>query len=125
MAVSAINALNGAELDGRDIRVDYVLPRGTRPERPPRYNSYNRQTGNRIYIGNLPWKMDEYDLRDTFEEYGTVVDARVITDKETGRSRGFGFVTMEEESGMRTAIDNLDGAECEGRMLRVNEAEQR
>jgi nucleolin len=125
-AAAAIDGTNGRDLDGREIRVDYVAARGARPERPPRTGGmkYNNN-GHRIYIGNLPWKMDEYDLRDTFEEFGEVSDARVITDRETGRSRGFGFVTMADEADMRNAIQGLDGAECDGRALRVNEAESR
>jgi len=123
VASAAVEGLNGHVIDGRELRVDFHQQNRTPRERTERRSQPSR-TGNRIYIGNLPWRFDDYDLKDAFEEFGNVEDARVITDRETGRSRGFGFVTMVEEESMEKAIAALDGAECDGRQLRVNKAEK-
>jgi RNA recognition motif-containing protein len=79
----------------------------------------------KLYVGNLSWNTDEHGLRSTFEEHGTVEDARVITDRETGRSRGFGFVTFANSEDAQRAMEALNGAEVDGRELRVNEAQER
>jgi RNA recognition motif-containing protein len=78
----------------------------------------------KIYVGNLPWSATEADLRDMFSSYGTVHSASVITDRETGRSRGFGFVEMDDGDAEK-AIRELDGRDLQGRAMRVNEAHQR
>ncbi len=75
-----------------------------------------------IYVGNLDYKVNENDLQGIFEDYGNVSSAKVITDKYSGRSKGFGFVTMEEESEAKKAIDELNGATLENRAMVVNEA---
>jgi len=77
-----------------------------------------------LYVGNLSWGVDDDSLRTFFESYGEVTDARVITDRETGRSRGFGFVEMPDE-GARKAIANGDSKELDGRALKINEAKPR
>ncbi len=77
-----------------------------------------------LYVGNLPWTVSEDDLTQAFQQYATVVSTRVATDRETGRSRGFGFVEVEEENA-QAAIDALHGAEWGGRVLTVNEARPR
>jgi RNA recognition motif-containing protein len=63
----------------------------------------------RIYVGNLPWQVDDARLEEVFSEHGKVVNARVVSDRETGRSRGFGFVTMSSETELQDAIAALDG----------------
>lgn len=73
-----------------------------------------------IYVGNLNYKTTDSDLSDLFERYGSVKSARVITDRDTGRSKGFGFVEMSE--GGQDAIKALNGTEVNGRALKVNEA---
>jgi RNA recognition motif-containing protein len=78
-----------------------------------------------IYVGNLPWKLSDEELQAMFQEHGSVRRAQVITDRETGRSRGFGFVEMEDDAEAQRAIDALNGADCQGRPLTVNEARQR
>lgn len=78
-----------------------------------------------IYVGNLAWKATDSDLQAAFEAYGEVTSARVITDRETGRSRGFGFVEMADDEAARQAIDALNDQEMQGRTLRVNEARPR
>jgi RNA recognition motif-containing protein len=77
-----------------------------------------------MYVGNLPYDTNDEGLREIFEEFGTVIDVKVIMDRETGRSRGFGFVEMDDESA-RKAMEELNGREIGGRTLRVNEAEER
>ena len=76
-----------------------------------------------LYVGNLPFGTTADDLREAFAQYGTVTSAQVVSDRETGRSRGFGFVEMAE--GADEAIANLNGAQFQGRPLTVNEARPR
>ena len=78
----------------------------------------------KIYVGNLPWSATEADLRELFSSVGTVHSAAVITDRDTGRSRGFGFIEMDD-SEAEQAISQLDGREMDSRPLRVNEAQER
>ena len=78
-----------------------------------------------IYVGNVAYRLSDEDLREAFEAYGTVESARVIKDRETGRSKGFGFVEMPEEEEARAAIDALNGAEIQGRAVIVNQARPR
>lgn len=75
-----------------------------------------------IYVGNLDYKVNEDDLKNVFEEYGQVSDSVVIADKFSGRSKGFGFVTMENQSEAKQAIEELNGASYENRNMVVNEA---
>ncbi len=79
----------------------------------------------KIYVGNLPWSSTSADLEAMFAEHGAVRSAEVISDRETGRSRGFGFVEMESEEGMQAAVSALNGLELNGRPLTVNEARER
>jgi RNA recognition motif-containing protein len=78
-----------------------------------------------IYVGNLPFSVNNAELENLFSEHGTVSSAQVIMDRETGRSRGFGFVEMEGADTARAAIEALDGADVDGRRLKVNEARER
>ena len=75
-----------------------------------------------IFVGNLSYRSTEDSLRAAFEAYGVVDSAKIITSRETGRSRGFGFVEMPDEEEAKAAIAGLDGKELDGRPLRVNEA---
>lgn len=79
----------------------------------------------RIYVGNLPWSVDNDSLRDMFSSYGDVADAVVIRDRETGRSRGFGFVDLSDDEAGNSAIEAMHGTEIEGRDLVVNQAQER
>jgi cold-inducible RNA-binding protein len=78
-----------------------------------------------IYVGNLTFSTTNLDLRQLFEPYGVVDEIRVIMDRETGRSKGFGFVEMPDGTAARTAITKLQGQQIEGRTLTVNEAKPR
>ena len=78
--------------------------------------------GRKLYVGNLPYSITEQSLQDTFAQFGTVESANVITDRDTGQSKGFGFVEMSSESEAQKAIQELDGSSIEGRAIKVNEA---
>ncbi len=75
-----------------------------------------------IYVSNLSFNVQDEDLREFFTEYGEVTSAKIINDRETGRSRGFGFVEMSDDEASKKAIAELDGAEVEGRTIKVMEA---
>jgi uncharacterized membrane protein YgcG len=81
--------------------------------------------GKRLYVGNLPWSFSSADLSALFAPYGTVKSAEVISDRETGRSRGFGFVELETQEAMEQAISALHESDMQGRALTVNEARER
>lgn len=81
--------------------------------------------GNRLFVGSLSWDTDDSALRSAFERFGQVEDAKVMTDRETGRSRGFGFVTFADEAMAQLAMREMDGAVLDGRTLAVNEAQER
>lgn len=78
-----------------------------------------------IYVGNLPYSTRDNDLNQLFGSYGSVSSARVIMDRETGRSKGFGFVEMDNADEAKSAISELNGQEFQGRALKVNEAKPR
>ncbi|XP_074285781.1 glycine-rich RNA-binding protein-like [Silene latifolia] len=79
----------------------------------------------RCFVGGLAWATDERSLEEAFSQYGTVTDSKIINDRETGRSRGFGFVTFADEQSMKDAIEGLNGQELNGRSITVNEAQSR
>ena len=81
--------------------------------------------GKKLYVGNLSFSATEAELRELFEKHGTVETVNLITDRETGRSRGFAFVEMEDPSKAEAAMQALDGSDLGGRNLRVNEAHDR
>ena len=78
--------------------------------------------GSKLYVGGLPYSVTEQQLNDTFGAHGTVASARIITDKFTGQSRGFGFVEMSDDTAAKKAISELDQATVEGRAIKVVEA---
>ena len=78
-----------------------------------------------IYVGNLSYSLSEQELRDAFAAHGDVSSVKILTDRETGRSRGFGFVEMPNQSEGEAAIAQLNGKDLDGRALRVNEARPR
>lgn len=81
--------------------------------------------GNKLYVGNLTYKVADGDLLQLFEPHGSVLSAKVVMDRESGRSKGFGFVEMDSQEGARTAIAALNGKDHDGRSLTVNEARPR
>ncbi|CAH8369259.1 unnamed protein product [Eruca vesicaria subsp. sativa] len=78
----------------------------------------------RCFVGGLAWATADADLERTFSQFGEVIDYKIINDRETGRSRGFGFVTFKDEKSMRDAIEEMNGKELDGRTITVNEAQR-
>lgn len=111
----AIDGADGVVYKGRSLTVSVSLPRGQKA--PPR-----EKRDTKLYVGNLSFYTDVDAVRSLFEEYGEVKDCYMPVDRETGRPRGFAFVTMDPEAAMRAA-DETDGYEMDGRIIRVNEAQ--
>ena len=78
-----------------------------------------------IFVGSLPYRLEEADLKELFEAYGEVSSVKLISDRETGRSKGFGFVEMPDDEAAQKAIAGLNGAEVSGRSIAVSQAEER
>ncbi len=78
--------------------------------------------GRKLYVGNLPYTATEQDLSEKFAACGTVESAKMITDRDTGRSKGFGFIEMASDAEAQAAIESLDGTDYDGRPMKVNEA---
>jgi len=78
--------------------------------------------GRKLYVGNLPDSATEQDLSDKFATFGTVESAKLITDRDTGKSRGFGFIEMASDAEAHAAIESLDGTDYDGQPIKVNEA---
>jgi len=79
----------------------------------------------KLFVGGLSWGTTDDGLHQAFSQFGEIVEAKVITDRETGRSRGFGFVTFANDDGATKAISEMDGTELDGRTIKVNEAEDK
>jgi len=77
------------------------------------------EMNNKLYVGNLPYRLSEEELKELFDQAGNVVSVRIITDSRTGRSKGFGFVEMESEEEAKKAIEQLDGSDVQGRAMKV------
>jgi RNA recognition motif-containing protein len=97
----------------RQVRAQQAQPRGA------------KAISSRLFVGSLSWGTNEEDLRQAFSEFGRVTDAVVVCDRDTGKSRGFGFVVMEDRRDAAKAIAELDGAELDGREIVVNLATER
>jgi len=92
---------------------------------PSIYNSLRYMSSSRLFIGGLSYGMDDQSLRESFTEYGEVIEARIIHDRETGRSRGFGFVSFTSNEEAASAITGMDGKDLHGRLVHVNYATER
>ncbi|CAE6076113.1 unnamed protein product [Arabidopsis arenosa] len=145
---AAVQQFNGHEFEGRPLRVNAGPPPPKREEsvsRGPRSGGYGSErgggyggsqrssygsgsgsgSGNRLYVGNLSWGVDDMALESLFNEQGKVVEARVIYERDSGRSKGFGFVTLSSSQEVQKAIKSLNGADLDGRQIRVSKAEAR
>ena len=80
---------------------------------------------NKLFVGGLAWATDDNGLRSAFESFGEVEEAKVIQDRDAGRSRGFGFVTFSSDEAAESAMGEMDGKELDGRTIRVNIAQER
>jgi len=129
-AEDAMSKMDGSEVDGRTLRVNESKPRGDRDDKRGKFNGDdNRGKFNaagkdevKLYIGNLSFNTFEDSLRGVFEQYGKVIDCFLPTDRDTGKPRGFAFVTMGK-SEAEEACNKVNGQELDGRTLRVNEAQ--
>ncbi|CAI8602612.1 unnamed protein product [Vicia faba] len=123
---AAVQQFNGYLVEGRELRVNSgpaPPPReNSRFGGPPRGGSYSE---HRVHVGNLSWGVDNLALESLFQEQGKVIEARVVYDRESGRSKGFGFVTYGSAEEVSGAIEFLDGADLNGRAIRVSPAESR
>ena len=79
----------------------------------------------KLFVGGLSWNTGDRELESCFARFGQISDVKVITDRDTGRSRGFGFVTFENEQDAEAAIETMDGAELDSRSIKVSEAKER
>ncbi|XP_020081228.1 glycine-rich RNA-binding protein GRP2A-like [Ananas comosus] len=79
----------------------------------------------RCFVGGLAWATDSHTLEEAFRPFGEILESKIINDRETGRSRGFGFVTFANEQSMRDAIEGMNGKSLDGRSITVNEAQSR
>ena len=91
----------------------------------PAFEKQDGIVGNKLFVGGLSWNTSDDGLREAFARLGDVTDAKVITDRETGRSRGFGFVTFASADVAKDAIAKMDGSDLDGRTIRVNEADDK
>ncbi|CAM8969345.1 unnamed protein product [Rhodiola kirilowii] len=151
---AAAQQFNGYELGGRPLRVNFGPPPPKREESGFRggrsesgygggrnesgygggrsesgygggRSSQSFDSGSRVYVGNLSWAVDNSSLENLFSEQGKVTEARVVYDRESGRSRGFGFVTYSSAEEANSAIESLDGVDLSGRSIRVSMAESK
>ncbi|KAJ0954657.1 putative RNA recognition motif domain, nucleotide-binding alpha-beta plait domain superfamily [Helianthus annuus] len=137
---AATRQFNGYELDGRQLRVNSGPPPSkgdsfSRGQRDGGRGGYNNSGGggggrsydstNKVYVGNLAWSVDNLALETLFQEQGNVMEARVVYDRDSGRSKGFGFVTYGSMDEVNKAIDSMDGLNVDGRSIRVSLAEAR
>ena len=112
-ATTAVSMYDGVEFMGRRLRVSF--PDRSRNELGPIPNSSafpnsSLSNANKLFVGNLPWGMDDITLENIFSEHGKVLEARIVYDRESGRSRGFGFVTLSSSDEVNEAITKMDGA---------------
>lgn len=128
---TAVQKFNGYELEGRALRVNAgpPPPKSESPFRASRGRDGggggNFDNNHKVYVGNLSWGVDDLALRTLFSEQGQVMEARVIYDRDSGRSKGFGFVTYGSADEVNNAIKSLDGIDFDGRPIRVSMAESR
>lgn len=113
---AVIKNLDGREYGGRTLRVNFSdKPKPKEPLYP--------ETEHKLFVGNLAWSVTSESLAEAFQEYGSVVGARVLYDGDSGRSRGYGFVCYETRAEMDAALNSLNGVELEGRPMRVSLAQ--
>ncbi len=79
----------------------------------------------KLFVGGLSWDTNDNGLRDAFAVHGEITEAKVITDRDTGRSRGFGFVTFNKDEDAKTAIEKMNGTTLDGKVIKVNEAQEK
>ncbi|KAI6696536.1 hypothetical protein NL676_016655 [Syzygium grande] len=129
-AQEAIRMFDGSQVGGRTVKVNFpeVPKGGEREVMGPRIRNSNRgyvDSPHKIYAGNLGWGLTSQGLRDAFADQPGLLSAKVIYDRDSGKSRGFGFISFESAEAVESALDAMNGVEVEGRPLRLNLAEHR
>lgn len=129
-AKEAIRMFDGSLVGGRTVKVNFPeVPRGGEREvMGPKIRASNQSfvdSPHKIYVGNLSWALTSQGLRDAFFDQPGLLSAKVVYDRATGRSRGFGFITFSSAEALESALATMNGAELEGRPLRLNKAEER
>ncbi|KAL3506477.1 hypothetical protein ACH5RR_031859 [Cinchona calisaya] len=89
------------------------------------FNSIRCMSSSRLFVGGLPWGTDDSSLKEAFSGFGEVIDAKVITDRESGKSKGFGFISFSSRESASSALSAMDGQALQGRNIRVSYAEER
>ncbi|KAI3738323.1 hypothetical protein L2E82_28351 [Cichorium intybus] len=121
-AEEAAMKFNGYELDGRQLRVNYGPPPRKKSFIKKPKDERSNDDNNTVYVGNLSWSVDNQTLETLFWEHGNVMKAKVFYDKDSGKSRGFGFVTYSSPDEVYNAVESLDGVDLDGRNIRVSVA---
>lgn len=112
---------------GSLLRQSITKHTGSNTSAPPLslYNAVRNMSSSKLFVGGLSWGTDDQSLREAFTEFGDVIEARVILDRDSGRSRGFGFVSFSSGEEAASALSAMDGKEIQGRSVRVNYAAER
>lgn len=129
-ATKAVEAMNGKEIDGREINVNFASARpapteGARQDRAKQFNDKPSDPSKTLFVGNLSFQADENTIYETFGEYGSVQSVRLITDRETGAPKGFGYVEFEDVDQAKAALEALAGQDVAGRSIRLDYAPAR
>ncbi|XP_057506651.1 33 kDa ribonucleoprotein, chloroplastic-like [Actinidia eriantha] len=129
-AKEAIRMFEGSQVGGRTVKVNFpeVPKGGEREMMSSRIRSSNQgfvDSPHKLYAGNLSWRLTSEDLREVFADQPDLLSAKVIYDRDSGRSRGFGFLTFSSAEGMESALNSMNAVEVEGRPMRLNIAEER
>lgn len=129
-AKEAIRMFDGSQVGGRTVKVNFPeVPRGGEREvMGPKIRAINQSfvdSPHKIYAGNLSWALTSQGLKDAFFDQPGLLSAKVVYDRASGRSRGFGFITFSSSEALESALANMNGVELEGRPLRLNKAEQK
>ncbi|PSS15853.1 RNA recognition motif domain protein [Actinidia chinensis var. chinensis] len=129
-AKEAIRMFEGSQVGGRTVKVNFpeVPKGGEREMMSSRIRSSNQgfvDSPYKLYAGNLSWRLTSEDLREAFADQPDLLSAKVIYDRDSGRSRGFGFLTFSSAEGMESALNSMNAVEVEGRPMRLNIAEER
>lgn len=134
-AAAALKAMNGAPIDGRNVRVDFSNPRPDRgsgqtpqqrgSDRAQKFGDTRSQPSNTIFVGNIPFSADESMVTELFQEYGYVKAVRLPTDRDSGAIKGYGYVEMSSIDEAKGALEELHGADLAGRPMRLDFASQR
>ncbi|KAL3825714.1 hypothetical protein ACJIZ3_021743 [Penstemon smallii] len=126
-AKEAIRLFDGAQIGGRTAKVNFPeVPRGAEREvMKPKINQGFVDSPHKLYAGNLSWNLTSQNLREAFSEQPGFLSAKIIFDRDSGRSRGFGFITFQSAEDVESALNSMNGVELEGRPVRLNLAQQR